>query len=167
MKQNQTDRTLLRISFGAYFVMSASFPLMPVESLKILPGILFWGGLLAGAALQILLASRRKAFFKANKIKRHRIERPRNGLLTFCANREAKIVDILLGVSFLATVLSFILTKGYGYICYPLIGITLFAFCLHCILNGRIYFHINNPINPQKATDGRSGKFKDKGEGEK
>lgn len=144
MKRPKMDRFLLWVSMGGFLLMSVSFLLMPIEGLQVLPGLLFWGGLLLGIVLQILLELRRRDFFTAYGVKRETMQKPRNGLLTLWSNGAAKIVDCILAVSIAATVLTLVITKGFGYLCYIMIAITLYAFCLHCILNGRIFFHVNN-----------------------
>ncbi len=153
MKQRKMDSLLLSISTCGFFLMSSSFFLMPMEGMNILSGALFWAGLLIGVILQIVLEARRRAFFSAHKVKREKMQKPRNGLLTFGSNREAKIADIVLLASFAGTVLALSFTKGRGYVCYVFIAITLFSFCLHCILNGRIYFHTKNQIKIRQTLE--------------
>ena len=166
MKQKRTDRVLLSISAGGFLLMSLSFLLMPATALGILPGLLFWLGLITGIALQILLERRRRAFFADYRVRREKMQKPKNGLLTFGSNPEAKIVDHTMGISFMATVLAFILTKGYGYVCYVFIATTLASFCLHCITNGRIYFHVKNKDKVRQVLEQKKANSKDKGEGE-
>ena len=166
MKFRLTDRILLYISMGGFLLMSASFLLMPVNALRVLPGLLFWSGLLVGVAVQILLEHRRRAFFAEHRVKRESMQKPRCGLLTFGSSREAVIIDYALPISFALMILAFILTKGYGYVCYVFIATTLSAFCLHCITNGRIYFHIKNQDKIRQMLEKKKAKTKDKGEGE-
>lgn len=167
MKQRQTDCMLLGISIGGYLLMSISFLLMSIETVNILPGLMFWGGLAVGAALQIVLEVRRRAFFASYKVKREKMQKPRNGLLSFGSNRVAKIVDLSMAVSLIAVILAFVFTKGYGYVCYVFIATTLFSFCLHCILNGRIYFYAKNQIKLRQVLEQKRTNYSDKGEGEK
>ncbi len=164
MKRVQTDRTLLALSIAGFSIMSASFVLMPINALEFVPGILFWGGLLIGVALQITLEIRRRAFFASYNVKCKTMQKPRNGLLSFRTNTPAKIADYTLIVSIPITVLAFILTKGTGFICYILIALTVMAFCLHCILNGRIYFHSKNQPRIRRVLEERKCKKKE-GEG--
>lgn len=166
MKQRRMDRMLLSMSVLGFFLMSASFLLMPSDKARYTPGILFWGGLAVGVALQIVLEIRRRAFFAAYKVSRKKMQKPRNGLLTFSSSRLAAVVDILMIVSFVATVLTLILTRGYGYVCYVLIAVTLFTFCLHCILNGRIFFHVKNQIKVRQVLEQKKANSTNKGVGE-
>ena len=167
MKQKRVDQILLAISVGSFLLMSVSFLLMPVKALKMMPGILFWSGLLLGIVTQIILEIRRRAFFKFYKVRRKNMQRPRNGLLSFCSNRAAILADAALVVSLLAAVLAFVLTKGYGYVCYVFIAATVFSFCMHCILNGRIFFHANNQLKVRQVLEQKKANSKEKGEGEK
>lgn len=166
MKQRQIDRILLGISVGCFLLMSASFLLMPIESITIIPGLLFWVGLILGIGLQIVLEVRRRAFFKSYAVKREKMQKPRNGLLTFGSNTAAMIIDRAMILSFVAMVLTFILTKGYGYVCYVFIATTILAFCMHCILNGRIYFHAKNQLKVRQVLEQKKANSLEKGEGD-
>ena len=166
MKKLTPDRILLTISVFGYTIMSWSFIFMPFESIAILPGCLFWGGLLIGCAFQIVLEARRRAFFKRYHIKREKMQKPKNGLLSFASNKYAKIADIATAVSVVATILVLLLTKGFGFLCYVCIAITLQTFCLHCILNGRIYFHTNNQERIRQVLEQKNASTRSKGEGE-
>ena len=167
MKQKQTDCILLGVSIGSYLIMSISFLLMPIEAANILPGLMFWGGLAVGVALQIVLEIRRRAFFASYRVKREKMQKPRNGLLSFGSNRAARLADLSMVVSLIAAILVFIFTKGYGYVCYVFIATTLFSFCLHCILNGRIYFHVKKQKKIRRVLEQKRANYSDKGEGEK
>ena len=144
MKGKRTNLTLLGISLASFGVLSISFLLMPIEPLGVLPGILFWLGLIIGVSLQIVLEKKRKAFFAKYNMKPTRMQRPRNGLLTFGANKVALVVDCVMGADVIATTLVFILTKGTGYLCYVCLAVLAWSFCAHCILNGRNCFHAIN-----------------------
>ena len=167
MRQRQLDRILLGISVGSFLLMSASFLLMPIESITIIPGLLFWIGLVLGITLQIVLEMRRRAFFKSYSVNRGKMQKPKNGLLSFGSNALAIIADRSMVISFVAMILAFVFTKGYGYICYVFIAITIFSFCMHCVLNGRIYFHAKNQIKVRQVLEQKKAKSIDKGEGEK
>ena len=164
MKQRQIDRTLLGISISCFLIMSVSFLLMPIESINILPGLLFWLGLFLGIVLQIVLEIRRRAFFKAYSVKCEKMQKPRNGLLSFGSNTLAIIADRSLAISLVAMILAFVITKGYGYICYVFITTTVFSFCMHCVLNGRIYFHARNQMKVRQVLEQKKANATDKGE---
>lgn len=167
MKQRQMDRMLLGISVICFLLMSISFLLMPIESISILPGVLFWIGLVAGIGLQIALEVRRRAFFKSYAVKREKMQKPKNGLLSFGSNSLAIIADRFMIVSFAVMILAFVITKGYGYICYVFIATTIFSFCMHCVLNGRIYFHAKNQLKVRQVLEQKKANSTDKGESTK
>lgn len=163
MKRAQVDQMLLIISITAFFLMSFSFVLMPAEQIGVVPGVVFWLGLAIGVALQITLELRRRSFFAKYHVKRETMQKPRNGFLTFGSSLPAKIADYSMLGSAVATVLAFIITKGYGFICYVFIATTLLALCMHCILNGRILIYVKNQSKIRKMLEAK----KSKGEGEK
>ena len=153
MKRAQIDRILIIASICGFLLMSCGLALVPFPWAGILPGALFWGGLLMGSVLLVILESRRRAFFEHYRVKLEKMQKPRNGLLSFSSNKEAKIADIAMVISAVAAVLALIITKGSGLICYILIALTVFSFCMHCILNGRIYFHTKNQNKVQQALE--------------
>lgn len=167
MKQNKVDRLLLGISIGGFAVLAISFMLMPVEALGFMPGILFWGGLLTGVVLQIVLETRRNSLFAKYNVKRETMQKARNGLLSFRSNSLAAVADIFLIVSAVATILAFILTKGTGYLCYVCLSVLIFSFCMHCILNGRIYIFVKNQNKVRQVLEQKKAHSMDKGEGKK
>lgn len=165
MDKRQTDQALLGVSLGGFFLMSLSFALMGLEEMGIVPGLLFWGGLLVGVALQFVLAARRRSFVEKYK-SAEKLRKDRLGLIAFGTSRPALIFDILLGVGFMATVLAMVLTKGTGDICYVFIAVTVFAFCLHCVLNGRIYHYIVIKSKLQQVMEQKRVNSRKEGEGE-
>ena len=144
--------------------MSFSFVLMPADALKNLPGILFWIGLFVGVGLQIVLEIRRRAFFAGYGVHYKNMQKTKNGLFSFKSNTMAAFTDYTLLICIPLSVLTCILTKGVGYICYILIAVTSYAFCLHCILNGRIYFYFQNQQKIRRVLEERKSKKKE-GEG--
>jgi len=127
--------------------------------------LLFWGGLLLGTIFQIVLEARRRAFFAKYQVQRKRMQKPRNGLLTFASNKFAKIADCVFLASIVATVLAFVLTRGSGYACFVGISCLLFSFCCHCVLNGRNYFHVNNQTRIRQVLEQKKANSLEKGEG--
>lgn len=166
MKQNQADRVFLSLSICGFLLVSVSFLLMPVDAVGFLPGLLFWGGLVVGVIFQIVLEARRRAFFAKYNVKREKMQKPRNGLLTFGSNLPARIADYAFLAGLIATVIAFIVTKGTGYVCYIGISIVFLSFCLHCILNGRNFFYVQNQKKIRHALEQMKANSTDKGEGE-
>ena len=167
MKQRKIDRILLGISVGCFLLMSVSFLLMPIASATVVPGFLFWLGLLLGVVLQFLLEARRRAFFKSYAVNRKKMQKPRCGLLSFGSNAPALVADRSLAISLIGMIAAFVITKGYGYLCYVFIATTMFSFCMHCVLNGRIYFHVKNQIKVRQVLEQKKVNSTDKGESTK
>lgn len=165
MKQNKADCLLLGTSIGGFAALSISFMLMPVEGLGLVPGILFWGGFAIGVALQVILEIRRNSLFAKYNVKRETMQKPRNGLLSFGSNRIATVADGFLITGVVATALTFILNKGTGYLCYVCLSVLVFSFCMHCVLNGRIYIYIKNRNKVWKMLEQKKANSINKGEG--
>lgn len=166
-KRNQTDRKLLCISIVCFFLMSISFLLMSVKTMKVIPGVLFWGGLTGGIALQIVLAVRYRAFLKQHPEEKQKKREKRIGLLSFGASPAAMLADKVLAGSTVVMILTFIVTKGSGYLCFVFIATTLFSFCMHCVLNGRICSYVSNLSKNPVNTGNKKAKKTRKGEGRK
>lgn len=144
MKANKTSCLILGLSILGYGILSVSFLLMPLRSVGILPGLMFWGGLLLGAVMQVVLELRRRQFFRTYHVKRQKMQKPHNGFLTFFSNRPAKAADCSLILSVVGLAAALVVTGGRAYICYVLIGAAVFSLCMHCVLNGRNCFHALN-----------------------
>lgn len=129
------DRCLLWVSVGAFLMLAFSFLLMPIQTLEFLPGCLFWTGLICGLVTQIVLTARRKRRWTGKK---------KGGFFQLFANRRTRIADTVMLAGGAAFLIAMLLTQGGGYICYVLMGITLFAFSLHCVLGGRNYDYAMN-----------------------
>lgn len=168
MRRSEKKRGLLCLwmSLCGFFLMSISFMLMPVESAHMVSDLLFWSGLIIGVVCQIVLEARRRAFFSKYNVKREKMQKPKNGLLTFGSNRIAMVADTFLVASAIMTIITFVFTKGYGYLCYACIAVLLFSFCMHCVFNGRNYFHANNQNKIRQVLEQKKANTLDKGEGE-
>lgn len=160
------DRFLLTSAFCLFLTMSVSFSLMPFDILGILPGCLFWVGLLTGSAMMMVLEGRRRRLFKRYGIDRRKMQKPRCGLLTVGSNPIAVASDILMAVSVAGLVLSILISKGRAYVCYVFISATSFFLSLHCILNGRNYFHVKNQNKIRQVLEQKKVNSINKGEGD-
>ena len=165
MKKNHLSRGLLAASIFGFFLMSLSILLVPFEKWKVLPGLMFWGGMFLGIFAQVTLELRRRAFFSSYGVRREKMQKKRIGLLTFASNPIASVADNAMVASIVATVTVLVLKKGTGYLCYILLAATLFTFCLHCIFNGRIYFHVQNQNKIRQVLEQKKVNLRNKGEG--
>lgn len=146
------DYQMLRLSVIGFGAMSMSFMLMPLSWGAVLAGLIFWGGLIVGVTAQVILAVRaRKAGWKSRA--------GRCGLLTFFSGKWAKAADLTTAAGAVLTGVALAATNGFGYVCYVLLAATVFAFCMHCILNSKILlFAIRQTDTP--ANTGKNKKQK-------
>ncbi len=157
MNKNK-EYTFLYVSIGSFFLMSVSFLLMPIDfaikGLQIinsLVGIMFWVFLALGIITQYILGHSRKKWFLKNRIRRFQFEN-KIGLISFFQNPFAIAADIVMLSSLIGLVISVIATNGIGYACYIFMSLLVFSFCMHCILNGKIYFFLTNQEKILKAS---------------
>lgn len=153
MMQKKVDFIWFGLSVGSFFLMSISFLLMPLDvtvvqydAMDIIPGIIFWVFLVLGVTGQIILAIRRSKWLIGKAVRKYKIRKGRIGLLTFCKNKPALITDIVMIVSILLFIIVTVITHGLGYICYILLALCVFTFCMHCIFNGKIYEYISKHL---------------------
>lgn len=149
MERRKVDVIWLIVSIVSFALMSTSFLLMPLDKtvelydvMDIIPGIMFWTFLVLGVVGQVLLAIRRKRFLETNKQKRFQIGKERIGLISVFKNVPAIIADVGFVISLVAVVIVTKVTNGIGYICYILLAVCVFTFCLHCILNGKNFRYV-------------------------
>lgn len=153
-KNRKIDRIVFIISIFFMLVFSLSFLAMSPASklalnegndtLLIATGIVFWLSLVTAYALFIFVNFRRKQFLKKqNKEKKNAV-----GLIRFFSNTPAKIADIATVAGLLLFLVFSILTDSY--FIYVFLAITVFAFQMHCVLNGENYLYINSKINVRR-----------------
>lgn len=147
---NKKGFMMLYISIGSFFLMSVSFLLMPIDFaakglqfFNLLIGIMFWAFLILGIVTQVILGQIRKNWFIRNRIRRFQF-RSKVGLVSFAQNLPACIADGIFLVSLIGLIISVIVTNGIGYACYIFMALLVFSFCMHCILNGKIYYFLTN-----------------------
>ena len=101
---------------------------------SVIIGVAFWAGLLGGIICDLLLSKKRKAASAQGG---------RPGIITFFSNRLAKIADIAAAISFAASVAVLVsgTTAAAGAIA---LGMFVFSFAMHCVLNGKNYHYITN-----------------------
>ncbi len=153
----KADRCLLAISVIGYLFLSVSVLLMPVGNgvlretpWRYLLGGLFWLSLLVGIIPQFVLSARYRSWHKKQAGGKKQPEKSqRIGLISFFQNPLARGADILLILSIVALVLFILLVNNTSYVCYILFALIIFSFCMHCILNGRVFCSmiIRNTLN--------------------
>lgn len=152
MRRRKKDIILLCVSICSFFVMALSILIMPIETdnieprtLNIIIGSMFWGFLIIGVTIQIILAQRRKSWIRKNHLRRNRsFLNSKVGIISFAQNLFGCIADVTLGLSLIVLIVALVLTNSAGYACYISLSIFVIAFCLHCILNGKIFYYVQN-----------------------
>lgn len=137
------NKKLLLIQIVSYFVSSIALVLASFASYEdtatkkafsIVVGLLFWIGLVVGIVMAIVLKKKNgKEIEKTKAI----------GLIRFFKNKLAVCFDIAMLISFVASVIV-VATKMEAFIGSVLIGLFIFTFEMHCVLNGKIFEYIKN-----------------------
>lgn len=148
MKEIKKARILLSGSVVSFFLMSASFLLMPIDLMaNAVVGIMFWIFFLLGIVFQIILASQKESWIQNEQKRKRRLHKKRVGIFSFMQNFLACIADVICVLCIIGLIVSVYLTNGIGYVCYIFMAMLSFSFCMHCILNGKIYYYITNQKN--------------------
>lgn len=140
------SKKLYIVQITAFFVSSVSICFMPLGSyydgkservLAIIFGIIFWLFLIIGIGLNVLI-------YKSNKEKQIS---GRCGIIRLFQNKYAKITDVILMISFIASVI-IIVCKSTIYFGAIVLFAFAFSFEMHCILNSKyfnkLFFNKNN-----------------------
>ena len=152
MQQKRRNIILLCVSIGSFLLMSLSFLIMPAKIsnidsrvINVIIGSVFWGFLIIGVLIQVILVQRRKAWFRRNRLRRNPLSlHSRVGIFKFAQNVFGCIADAIFGFSLIFLIIALVLTRSTGYICYIALSVFVFAFCMHCILNGKVFYFIQN-----------------------
>lgn len=147
MDQKRKDIVWLWISAICFFMVGASFVLMPLggaavySSFELVAGIMFWLFLFGGIAAQIVLSRH----WKKHMAGEERSCNKRIGAISFFQNIPAAIADLVCILSGIGLVLMLDLMNTNSFICYVLLGIFTFSLSMHCILNGKIFISLTEP----------------------
>ncbi len=142
------DCFYLTISIICFFLLSVSIFLMYFNRndwnyTNKTAGILFWAALIGGGLAQFILWLSYKKWMRKNKIRRKK--KRKAGVRCFFSDRNAAIADIIMFAMIIAVVIVF-LTAG-EFERYIVLSLFIFSFCMHCILNGKLYYHALNQDN--------------------
>ena len=147
MKRKKVDIIWLIISVACFLLVSISILLMPIVSttnpetlgiMRYVPGLMFWIFLAGGIITQIVLAVRRRKWFTLSGKDPKTGERI--GLISFFACPLAGFFDVIAAVSLVCFAVSIFISGGY--LALVFMAVLVFSFSMHCILNGKIYYHI-------------------------
>lgn len=165
MKSRSIDILWLWISIVSFLIMSVMFLIMPLDNkipelrsgnASVIVGICFWAFLLIGIFAQVILSLRRKAWYQSQRINIKRSCAKRIGAIAFFSNMQALIADLVGVVALIGLIISAFLTHSTGYICYVFLALLSFAFCMHCILNGKVYYHITHHFDERGIHERKS-----------
>ena len=141
MKKNK-ESVWLGTSILSFFLMSVSFLLMPTENkyLQLIAGLMFWVFMVLGVVSQVILAMLAKRLSSKNREKR--MQKQRVGIFEVCKNKFALVADIVFLLCVVVFAVLMIFTNGSSYFCYIVLTMLVFSFCMHCVLNGKIFTSI-------------------------
>lgn len=108
----------------------------------IMTGVLFWGCLITGILLLLIVNSHRKKhrrFMNSGKI-----EKRKCGALSFFSNRTAAIFDIAMVVFLLLVVISMLIPLISQSVTLVLVSFLLFSVYMHSMFNGVNFTYINS-----------------------
>lgn len=155
MRERKWNLLWIVVSMVSFLLMSSSFLLMPFgATLSLIAGIMFWAFMAIGIMAQIVLARNYKKWCFKNKA--WRAYRQKIGVFAIGKNLFAKMADISLILGTAAFTIAMNLTNGAGYSCYVFLTIIVYAFCMHCILNGKVYSYVfEDNERMKKGTEGK------------
>lgn len=137
------NKKLILIQIISYFISSIALMLTSFASYEdtaskkafsIVVGMLFWIGLVVGIAIAFVLKKKNGKVIEKSKA---------FGLIRFFKNKFAICSDIATILLFVASVIV-VATKTEAFVGSVIIGLFVFAFEMHCVLNGKIFEYIKN-----------------------
>lgn len=152
MSRRSIDTIWLGLSIFFFLMLAVSFLLMPlgsethtenISAYTMVAGLMFWISIIMGIVTQCVLAHRRRSWYVIHRVRKVRATQ-RVGLLSFFKNFYATVADAVTIFSLIGLVIAMIATQGTGYICYVLVSLFVFSFSMHCILNGKVFYHVIN-----------------------
>jgi len=141
---------MLWLFIGFLAVLSIGILLMPVGSIckektKIvmyLSGLAFWIGIIGTTYMTFKINRSRKVSYRFNE---QFGDRKQFGLIHFFQNKEAMIADLILFISIIGFVIAKICTDQL-IVLYTFFAIFVFAFGMHCMLNGINYRYLKYKV---------------------
>lgn len=139
-------KKMFAVSALCYMVASMTVFLLPfttdgqgkMSPVDVTIGILFWGGVLAGIILFYLLWKRVKEEKGYKRLEKH----TQAGWKSFGVTKPGKIVDIVFGIMCLITIIGSFFIRIPDAIMIVAMFLTLLTFCMHFLLNGRVYRYL-------------------------
>ena len=143
------DSLFFKISCASYCVSALSVLLAFLGDYKgngaavffaVLTGVLFWGGIIAGTVLLVLVNNHRRKNFSTPKDRR--TDWRRFGILNFFSNRIAQVIDIAMGAFFVLFLVSMFIPAVSQNISLVLFSLLLLSAFMHSMFNGVNYIYI-------------------------
>lgn len=140
----------LRLSVTFAVLSSVAFACIPIcnafgedteQAMIIVIASIFWGGLILEQVFFWMANFHRKKIQKRTTRKKLPTKRFA-GALTFWSNVEARVCDVLLGVSLVSTFTLMILGVQDDWLVMTSLTLLLSSFNLHCLFNGRTYGYV-------------------------
>ncbi len=159
MKSKKVDYIWLFASIVSFLLLSVSFLLMPIESenttegislITMVAGVMFWLSIICGIVTQAILSHKVKSWLASNRVRRGRIVK-NIGVISFFQNPFAIVADIATVIGLVGLIIAVLLTHGIGYACYIFLSLFVFSFSMHCILNGKNFYVIENKTKIQQT----------------
>jgi hypothetical protein len=122
----------LYLSVISFFLSSVTIWFMPHESIRLILGIVFWIGLVAGFLFQIPITKARKADRKYKE--RHGI-----ALFRFFSNKAAIVFDLALVISAVVAIAGVLVTEIPDIVAFGGVFGFVFSLEMHGVFNGRNY----------------------------
>lgn len=145
--KSKRAKVYLLVSICSYFIMAASVFLLPfsrkadssdLSAVGYILGIVFWFGILSGIVFLVLswMKIRKQNNYQNWKEKTH------PGVISFFKSRGGSIADICFLLTVVLLIISdYVMHLPYG-IVLVFLFLTLYSFCLHFVLNGRVYRYL-------------------------
>ncbi|MBQ6824654.1 MAG: hypothetical protein IJP27_08360 [Clostridia bacterium] len=147
-KSIQTIRLPFLVSFLGFVVSSVSLGIIPViqllpdktESiLNYIVAALFYLGLIVGG-LAIKFAKEQMHRIRRRLLAEKQFEKQRfPGIITFSADRNHIILYAVCGAGILVAISDLVFHYISEFIMFPILSVILFAFTMHCIVDGENY----------------------------
>ena len=122
----------LSLTFAAFGGGSSSTGIW----ITVIPGIVFWGCLVAGYVLLFIISRHRRDYEKNEKRAGKHTRKPIPGIITFFSSPTATLVDIAMIVVFVLTLVFAFIPDFNQKVLVVIIAVLIFLVQAHCILNG-------------------------------
>lgn len=147
---------MAQIFMGFLAIISTGILLMPIGSsnkektmlFMYLSGAFFWLGLIGTACMTFAIIHGRK---KCDQFNEQFSNKKRFGLIHFFQNKEATIADIAM----FASIIGFVIAKlcsGPLILVFAFLAAFVFAFGMHCMLNGISYEYLKYTVRGDKKS---------------